>query len=155
MVAETRFSKNVIQLVWFWWVWCRRGVRKEQFVDVSLVLLMFRESWFWSCWRVFGPIDFHDFRVCDFALFYCGFWMIVVFWGGLKGWNFDPRWVFKGQVDTQDSTSWGPHFGGSARTKIMKFHAFDFASFSLLKLISPCVRRRVERSFSRFSWKTN
>ena len=40
-------------------------------------------------------MDFHDFRVCVFALFYYGFWMVLVFLGGLKGWNFDPRGVLK------------------------------------------------------------
>ncbi len=155
MVATTRFPKNVIKPVWFCCCWCVRGGKNEAFVDFSLVLKMFRETWFGGFWRVSGPMDFHDCRVCDFALFYCGFWMGLVFRGGLKGWNVDPRWAFKGKVDTQDSTSWGHHFGGSARTKIMKFHAFDFASFSLLKWRSSCVRGRVERSFSRFSLKNH
>ena len=83
-------------------------------------------------------MDFHDFRVCDFALFYCGVWMVLVFWGGLKGWNFDPRGGFKAKVDNQDSTSWGLHFGGSARAKIMKFHGFKNALFSLLILTVWC-----------------
>jgi len=31
--------------------------------------------------------------------------MSLVFGGGLKGWNFDPRGGFKAKVDNQDSTS--------------------------------------------------
>ncbi len=99
---------------------------------------MFRETWFGSFWRVFGPMDFHDFRVCDFALFYCGVWMSLVFWGGLKGWNVDPRAGCKAKVVNQDSTSWGPHFGGSARTKIMKFHDFKNATAHCRVLIISC-----------------
>ncbi len=99
---------------------------------------MFRETWFGSFWRVFGPMDFHDCRVCDFALFYWGFWMGLVFWGGLKGWNFDPRGGFKSKVDNQDSMSWGSHFGGSARTKIMKFHDFKNAFAHCRFLIISC-----------------
>ncbi len=130
MVATTRFPKNVIRPVWFWWVWCFRGAKNEAFVDLSLALLMFRETWFGGFWRVSGPMDFHDFRVCDFASFYCGFWMALVFWGGLKGLNFTPRGGFKAKVDNQDSTYWGLHFGGSARAQIMKFHGFKNALFS-------------------------
>ena len=60
-------------------------------------------AWFYCCFvkldlgafeRVFGPMDFHDCRVCDFALFYCGFLMVLVCLGGLKGWNVDPRGGF-------------------------------------------------------------
>ena len=69
-------NKNVIKPKWFWWFWCFWGAKNEAFFDFSLVLLMFRETWFGSFWRVFGPMDFHDFRVCDFALFYSGFWFV-------------------------------------------------------------------------------
>ena len=141
MVATTRFPKNVIKPVWFWWCWCVRGAKNEAFVDFSLVLLMFRETWFGSFWRVFGPMDVHDFRVCDFAVFYCGVWMSLVCWGGLKGWNVDPRRGFKAKVDNQDSTSWGSHFGGSARTKNHEISWFEkcfcpltfFNNFMLLR----------------------
>ncbi len=138
MVAKTRFQKNAIKPVWILWFWCVWGANTEAFVDFSLVLLMFRETWFGSVWRVFGPMDFHDFRVCHFALFYWVVLMVLVFWGGLKGWNCDPRGVFKAKVDNQDSTSWGLHFGGSARAKIMKLHGFKNAVFSLLILTSWC-----------------
>ncbi len=121
--------------LWFWWCW---GANNEAVVDFSLVLPMFRETWFGSFWRVFGPMDVHDFRVCDFALFYCVFWMNLVCWGGLKGWNCDPRGGFKAKVDNQDSTSWGPHFGGSASTKIMKFHDFKNAVAHCRVLIISC-----------------
>ncbi len=138
MVATTWFPKNATKPEWVWWFWCVWGANNEAFVDFSVVLLMFRETWFGSFWRVLGPMGFHDFRVCDFAWFYCGFWMVVVFRGGLKGWNFDPRGGFKAKVDNQDSTSWGLHFGGSARAKIMKCHGFKNAWFSLRILKMWC-----------------
>ncbi len=134
IAAKTRCSKNVIKPMRFWWVWCFWGANNEAFVDFSLVLLMFRETWFGNFWRVFGPMDSHDFRVCDFALFYFGFWMSLVFWGRLKGWNCDPRGGFKAKVNIEDATSWGLHFGGSARAKIMKCHGFKNALFSMLIL---------------------
>ncbi len=64
--------------------------------------------------------------------------MSFVFLGGMKWWNVDPRGGFKAKVDNQDSTSWGLHFGGSARAKIMKLHGFKNALFSLLILTIWC-----------------
>ena len=129
MVAKHRFPKNVIKPVWNWSCWCVWGANNEAVVDFSLVLLMFRETWCGSFWRVFGPMDSHDFRVCDFAWFYYVFWMILVCWGGLKGWNVDPRGGFKAKVDNQDSTSWWLHFGGFGWCRI----AFSFKNHSKIK----------------------
>ena len=86
-------------------------------------------------WRVIGHLDSADFQVCDFCLFSCRFLMILMFWEGLKGWEFDSRWAFQDKVDSQDQARSRCHFGGSPRTKIMKFHQFILYWFSLWILI--------------------
>ena len=74
-------------------------------------------------WRVFGPIDVDDFLVCDFALFECGFQMILVFWGGPKGGKFHPGADFKtkaGWLSGQGVETWK----WSMRTKRYVHNAF-------------------------------
>ena len=116
-VFEVPRMKRVLILVWFYICFVKLGL--GAFEGSS-------DQWIFM---IFG---------CAICFILLCFWMIVVCLGGLKGWNVDPRGGFKAQVDNQDSTSWGLHFGGSARAKIMKCHGFKNALFSLLILTSWC-----------------
>ena len=125
------WSLQILILLVFW-----RG-QNLAFGWFLLVFIAFGESWISRFWRVIGPIDFNDFQVSDFCLFYCPFLMISVFWGGLNEWEFDSHYGFISKVDSHDRRSWRHLFGGSPRTKIMKLHDFNFALFSLIILRIP------------------
>ena len=61
-----------------------------------------------------------------------------MFLKGVKYSNFDPRCGFTTKVNNRDATSRGHDFKRSPSTKIMKFHGFENAIFSLQILKIPC-----------------
>ena len=70
-----------------------------------------------------------------------------MFLGGLKQCHFDSRLAFKGIIDSRDLRSRRHDFGGSPRTKVMTFHAFNFPLFSLLIFIFFVFMRSQNHSF--------
>jgi len=56
-----------------------------------------------------------------------------------KGQNRDPSGGFIDKSEHRNFASWGYLFEARPGAKIMKYHAYKFASFSLLKLIIPCL----------------
>ena len=108
------------------------GVLKRSKCCFWLIFVGFYSVW----WKLdFEVLEGH--RTCWFWWFsgvwflfvLLSFFMISVFWGGLNEWEFDSRWAFKCKVGSQDQARSRCHFGGSPRTKIMKFHEFNFHVF--------------------------
>ena len=99
----------------------------------------------------FGGVCFVNMSAFKKATFFLCVLMILV----CQEQNCDSGVGFKGKVESQDPTSRDCEFRSSTRTKIMNFHDFNFALFSLLILkMSSSWSAILEVSWSKIIEKT-